>query len=136
MEFFNTLDDELDIIDILAYQIVTAISNWMNPIDRHSQNKRFFSSISSGFKEFFLGQSESSFEDAKIDTPQPDPLASLQSLAPESAEAQYKMPKKMESQEILDMLYKFDPKTNTTVMIALMNGGTLSSFEIDSDYEM
>ena len=42
----------------------------------------------------------------------------------------------MESQQILDILYKHDPITNTTVMICLMNGGTLSSFEIDSDYEM
>ena len=42
----------------------------------------------------------------------------------------------MESQQILDILFKHDPITNTTVMICLMNGGTLSSFEIDSDYEM
>jgi hypothetical protein len=33
-DFFNSLDDDLDFIDILAYQIVTAITNWFNPIDR------------------------------------------------------------------------------------------------------
>ena len=36
----------------------------------------------------------------------------------------------------MDMLYKFDEKTNTTVLVALMQGGVLSSFEIEENYVM
>lgn len=42
----------------------------------------------------------------------------------------------MDSEQIVDMLYKHDPRTNSTVLIALMHGGVLSSFEIEQDYHM
>jgi hypothetical protein len=46
------------------------------------------------------------------------------------------IPEKMESEQIIDMLYKFDPSNNSTVLVALMHGGILSSFEIEQDYYM
>ena len=44
--FLMQPDDDLDFIDIIAYQMVSVINAWFNPVDRLSERKRFFASLS------------------------------------------------------------------------------------------
>lgn len=41
------------------------------------------------------------------------------------------VPKQVESAQIVDMLFKYDQRRNQTVLVALQNGGLISSFLVD-----
>ena len=46
----------------------------------------------------------------------------------------YMIPQLFDKKQILDMSYMYDQKKNCTVLVALMQGGILSSFELESQY--
>jgi len=46
----------------------------------------------------------------------------------------YMIPQLFDKKQILDMSYMYDQKKNCTVLVALMQGGILASFELESQY--
>lgn len=44
------------------------------------------------------------------------------------------VPKSVETSQIVDMLFKYDAKRKQTVLIALQNGGLVSSFQVEQNF--